>query len=155
MMNPSPGQAAYEAHYTARGFDVGIHWDARDPQDQEAWHAVAHAAIQAAAAESACADDATAEPEVLPMPPGRWGRVEMPGRREHTGWLNDELRYGADMLIVRDWNGAELTAVAIGPACRVVYLATPLHRPEQAPLALPAAHYDAWSGDYDEPEGPF
>jgi hypothetical protein len=44
-------------------------------------------------------------PEPDPMPDGIWGRVELPGRREHTGWITGGSVWGAEGLIVRDWNG--------------------------------------------------
>lgn len=95
------------------------------------------------------------EAEIVPMPPGRWGRVELPGRRDHTGWCNEELRYGVQMLIVRNWDGGEIAAVAIGPACQVLYLPAPLNRPEPAQQrrALAAGDSYAWYGDDDENEG--
>lgn len=98
-----------------------------------------------------------AEAEVVPLPPGRWGRIELPGRRDHTGWCNEELRYGCQMLIVRDWDGGELAAVAMGPACQVVYLPTPLHRPEPArqQRALPAGDSYVWYGDDTDPDAEF
>lgn len=99
--------------------------------------------------------DEPVDAEIVPMPPGRWGRVELPGRRDHTGWCNEELRYGCQMLIVHDWDGGEIAAVAIGPACQVLYLPTPLHRPEppQQRRALAAGDSYAWYGDDDENEG--
>ena len=71
-------------------------------------------------------------PGVDERPPGFWGRVELPGYRNHTGWITDEPRFGQQMCVVRDWDGIEVAAVAIGPACQVIHLATPRRRPDPA-----------------------
>jgi len=109
------------------------------------------AALHAAKKPAAEADDA-------PLPPGRWGRVELPGYREDTGWLAEETRFGQVVIVVRDWNGAEVANAIIGPMCRVVYLPTPLRRPEPR-AALPAASepdvWDAESVEDDQSGGSF
>lgn len=90
------------------------------------------------------------EPEADPRPPGIWGRVELPGRRDHTGWITEETRFGAQVAVVRDWDGHEVAWVAIGPGCQVLPLPTPLKRPEPA-KALPAGRFGYLAEDgYDE-----
>jgi transcriptional regulator with XRE-family HTH domain len=91
-----------------------------------------------------------AEPQ---LPDGRWGRIEMPGYRQHTGWIADEPRFGQQAAVVRDWDGRVVAEVFLGPACRVVYLPTPLNRPgPDEPQAIAAG---GWGGDLDDEGGPF
>jgi len=75
------------------------------------------------------------------LPGGAWGRVELPGYRQHTGWLTEETRFGVQMAVVRDFDGREVAAYAIGGGSRVVYLPAPLKRPESQ-AALPAGEYE-------------
>jgi hypothetical protein len=83
-----------------------------------------------------------------PLPPGQFGRIELPGYRNHTGWITEETRFGVQLAVIRDWDGHEVAAVAVGPLCQVVYLPTPLRRPDPGPLAaLPAGHYEGYYGD--------
>jgi hypothetical protein len=84
---------------------------------------------------------------VPPLPDGVYARIEMPGRREHTGWVTDETRFGVQAAVVRDWDGRELAAVFPGPACRLIYLPTPLRRPEPQ-AALTAG--DPWADDRED-----
>src|ERR1017187_6976906 len=56
----------------------------------------------------------------LPVPAGIWGRVEMPGYRENEGWISEETRFGLQVAVVRDREGAETAAIGMGPLCRVV-----------------------------------
>lgn len=104
------------------------------------------------------AKDADLDAQEPPLPPGRWGRVELPGYRQHTGWITEETRFGVQMAIVRDFDGIEEAAVAVGPGSRVVFLPTPLRRPEPEPLtALPAGHYEGYygeAGDEDQDADP-
>lgn len=108
-----------------------------------------------------------AAPAEPPLPPGQFARVELPGYRNHTGWVTEETRFGAQTAVVRDWDGREIAAVALGPGCQVLFLPTPLRRPEPELAALPAgAHYGdemtqdeagAWRElrDDDDGSGPF
>lgn len=123
---------------------------AEKPGVAEAWRRLTEA--KDAGLEAAEAAEAVQEP---PLPPGRWGRIEIPGFRQHTGWITEETRFGVQMAIVRDFSGIEEAAVAVGPGSRVVFLPTPLRRPEPELPALPAG--EAYEGYYepgDEDEGP-
>jgi hypothetical protein len=85
------------------------------------------------------------------LPPGVYARIELPGYRNHTGWLTEETRYGVQMAVIRDWDGLEIAEVAIGPGCQIIRLATPLKRPEPPPqrLAIPSSR-DPWDSDEDD-----
>jgi hypothetical protein len=80
-----------------------------------------------------------------PRPDGFYGRVEIPGMRNHTGWVTEETRFGAQLAVVRDWDGGVIAEMGIGAACRVLHLPTPLKRPEP-----PKAITPAWDDDDDE-----
>lgn len=85
------------------------------------------------------AREAAGQPQEPPLPPGIYARVELPGWRNHTGWVTAEMRFGATAAVVRDWEGNEVAMVYPGPACQVLPLPTPLRRPDPEPLAaLPA-----------------
>jgi len=85
-----------------------------------------------------------------PLPPGRFGRVEIPGYRENEGWISEETRFGLQVAVVRDREGCETAAIGIGPLCRVVWLPVPSPRPEPR-LALPPGDPDvAWAGEDDD-----
>jgi hypothetical protein len=84
-------------------------------------------------------------------PDGIWGRVELPGRRDHTGWIASASVFGAEGLVVRDWDGRIIADVVMGPACQVVRLPTPLKRPEPRP-ALPAGGW-GWDGAGEDEAG--
>jgi hypothetical protein len=88
-----------------------------------------------------------------PLPDGFYGRVEIPGMRNHTGWVTEETRFGQQLAVVRDWNGAVVAEMGIGPACRVLHLPTPLKRPGPA-AAITAGGWAAPDGDYDPDEDP-
>jgi hypothetical protein len=89
----------------------------------------------------------TAEAELEPLPEGFFGRVEIPGMRNHTGWVTEETRFGTQLAVVRDWNGAVIAEMGIGPACRVLHLPTPLKRPDP-PLAItPGDFSDEYEND--------
>lgn len=64
------------------------------------------------------------------LPEGIYGRVELPGYRNHTGWVTEETRFGVQMAVVRDWDGRVVAEVAPGPLCQFVHLPTPLKRPD-------------------------
>jgi transcriptional regulator with XRE-family HTH domain len=86
-------------------------------------------------------------PAPEPLPPGRYGRVEIPGYRENEGWISEETRFGLQVAVVRDRTGTETAAIGIGPLCRVVWLPVPEPGPESR-LALPAG---SWR-DHDDDE---
>jgi hypothetical protein len=74
------------------------------------------------------------EPAVEPaLPEGEFGRIEMPGFRQHTGWVTEATRFGAPVAIVRNWDGQVEAEVGFGAGCRFVHLPTPLKRPEPRP----------------------
>lgn len=77
-----------------------------------------------------------------PLPDGQFGRVELPGYRQHTGWITEETRFGVQMAVIRDWDGREMAAAVIGANSQVVYLPTPLKRPDSALALLAAAEKD-------------
>lgn len=81
-----------------------------------------------------------------PGPPGRYGRIEIPGYRENEGWISEETRFGLQVAVVRDREGTETAAIGMGPLCRVVWLPVPETRPE--PPALPPG-----TGWDDGPDG--
>jgi hypothetical protein len=85
-----------------------------------------------------------------PLPDGRYARVELPGYRQHTGWVTDENRFGQQMAVVRNWDGQEMAAAVIGPNSQVLYLPTPLKRPDPQ-HALPAGRDDYDDLDDDDP----
>ena len=101
--------------------------------------------------------EAVAEPEPE-LPPGRYGRIELPGYRNHTGWIAEETRFGQVAAVVRDWDGLVVAEVFPGPACRVQYLPTPLKRPAPAPEQLALTAGSQWGSDdddYDDERHPF
>jgi transcriptional regulator with XRE-family HTH domain len=89
------------------------------------------------------------------LPEGVYGRVELPGYRNHTGWVTEETRFGVQMAVVRDWDGAVVAEVAPGPLCQFVHLPTPLKRPE--PQERAAITSGSMQAADDEPywDGPF
>lgn len=90
-----------------------------------------------------------AEPE--PLPDGVFGRIELPGWRNHTGWITDETRFGIQMAVVRDRAGIVLAEVAVGPGCQLVRLAPPLQvAAPQAALPPGAGSSDGADPDDDE-----
>jgi hypothetical protein len=93
---------------------------------------------------------AAAEPVVLPdppLPPGFFGRVELPGRREYTGWITEGTSAGQAVRVVSDWDGRPLAEYQPGPNCLTVYLPTPLKRPEPQKAITYASHR---FGDLDD-----
>ena len=128
------------SHFAADG------WSRTDkPELGEAWD------VLIAAKDAALGYPVPAAAQAPPLPPGRWGRVELPGYRQHTGWITEETRFGVQMAIVRNFDGIEEAAVAVGPGSRVVFLPTPLRRPE--PLAeLPAGAHEGYYGDDEDDE---
>ena len=125
------------SHFAADG------WSRTDkPELGEAWD------VLIAAKDAALGYPVPAAAQAPPLPPGRWGRVELPGYRQHTGWITEETRFGVQMAIVRNFDGIEEAAVAVGPGSRVVFLPTPLRRPDAELAALPAA--DGYEGYYPE-----
>ena len=99
--------------------------------------------ITVAAAEPPAADESL-------LPAGAFGRIDLPGYRNHTGWVTEETRFGVVLAVVRDWEGRVLAEVAMGPGCQFVHLPTPLRRPEEQERAAITAG-DPWGhGDDDE-----
>ena len=86
-----------------------------------------------------------------PLPDGIFGRVELPGWRNHTGWITDEVRFGEQMCVVRNWDGQVVAMVKLGPACQVLPLPTPLKRPEPK-AAITAGARDDDDEDLDDPD---
>lgn len=127
-----PGAVA-EAQDDSEGAEVHLDWRMTPAEWDELRGALAlrqdRPYIARLAAEGKLGE-AAEEPAEPPLPPGRYGRVELPGYRQHTGWITEENRFGLAMAVVRDWDGQEMAAVAIGPASQVVYLPTPLKRPD-------------------------
>ena len=95
--------------------------------------------------------DAAPEPAADPRPDGFWGRVEIAGYRDATGWVTDEPRFGLQMAVVRDWDGRVIDEFAMGPNSRIEHLPTPLKRPE-APKAITVwgSAAEGEAGDPDE-----
>lgn len=91
-------------------------------------------------------------PDPEPAPPGRYGRVEIPGYRENEGWISEETRFGLPVAVVRDREGCETAAIGIGPLCRVVWLPVPGLEPEPR-LALTAGE-SGWDDDLDDDDEP-
>ncbi len=110
-----------------------------DSADAEAWQSQYEEYLKTVT-------NVNAEPEPG-LPEGVYGRIELPGYRAHTGWITDETRFGVQMAVARDWEGREMAAAVIGPNSQVVYLPTPLKRPEP-PRALGVA-VDAWDSAED------
>lgn len=83
------------------------------------------------------------EPEPAPpLPPGDYGRLELPGYRSHTGWWTPGVLAGQQVMVCTDREGNAVAEYIPGPASRFVRLPVPVTRP-----AL------GWSGDDDdEPE---
>lgn len=93
------------------------------------------------------------EPADPPLPEGEFGRVDLPGYRNHTGWVTEETRFGVQVAMVRDWDGHVLAEVAMGPGCQFVHLPTPLKRPERKePAAITSGPPPAWRDGWDSAE---
>jgi hypothetical protein len=98
-------------------------------------------------------DLVTDEPDEPSLPEGTFGRIELPGYRNHTGWVTEETRFGVQMAVVRDWDGRVVAEVAPGPLCQFVYLPTPLRRPEpQERPAITRGAPPAWREAWDSAE---
>jgi hypothetical protein len=97
-----------------------------------------------------------AEPELPPQPEGEYGRVEIPGFRNNTGWITEGFRAGAGFLVISDRDGTVLAEVAPGPNTRIVHLEVPPERPAAATLLAITGgdpdddSYDNDPGDYDD-----
>jgi hypothetical protein len=94
----------------------------------------------------------TIDPASATLPEGIFARVELPGYRQHTGWVTEETQFGTVMAVIRDWDHRVIAAAALGPGCQVVHLPTPRKRPEppQAITARADNEYD-WDDDMAEP----
>lgn len=103
-------------------------------------------------------DGEVPEPEAGPEPPlpaGQFARVELPGYRQHVGWVTDENRFGVQMAVVRDWDGREMAAAVIGPNSQVVYLPTPLKRPEPQQAITGWGSPPDFENDDEDDDNPF
>lgn len=97
---------------------------------------------------------AAAEPEGDTRPDGFWGRVEIAGYRDATGWVTEQTRFGQQCAVVSDWEGRETDTFILGPNSRVLHLPTPLKRP--GPVAAITAGDDedlddGYDRDFDGP----
>jgi len=81
-----------------------------------------------AAAKAGCraaeADEPAPEP-VPPLPPGDYGRIEIPGFRNHVGWWTDGLMAGQPVMVCSDRDGKVLARYIPGPGFRFVDLEVP------------------------------
>jgi hypothetical protein len=91
------------------------------------------------------------EQPATPEPPGRWGRIEIPGYRENEGWIAEETRFGLQVAVVRDRDGQETAAVGVGPLCRVVWLPVPGQEDPEPKAITTGGHYIEDGYDDDEP----
>jgi hypothetical protein len=82
-----------------------------------------------------------------PLPPGEFGRVELPGFVHYTGWITDGTRAGCPVVIISDWDGRKLAEVVPQAMRQFIALPTPLRRPEPQ-AALPAG--DGFGDEYAE-----
>ena len=57
------------------------------------------------------------------------------------------------MAVVRDWDGREMAAVTIGPNSQVVYLPTPLKRPEPRAAITASASWEDDDCTCTDPDG--
>lgn len=122
-------------------------WDSQPQAWREAaerWRDRYHAAVRAF-----CGQLPAEEPDP-PLPDGIFGRLELPGFRHYTGWITDEMRYGQQMAVVRDWDGHVITVASVGPNSQVVHLPTPLKRPEPQRALSAGAAGAAVDDGYDE-----
>ena len=124
---------------------IGLFLEYRDQHGHTEADARRAAALEVAEGAAADLDEPGSEPEPLPLPEGTFGRVELPGYRQHTGWITEEPRFGQQAAVVRDWNGAEIAVAVLGPGCQVVHLPTPRKRPDP-PKAITGGQ---WSDDDD------
>ena len=94
---------------------------------------------------------AEAEPEpVPPLPPGDYGRIEIPGFRNHVGWWTDGLMAGQPVMVCSDRNGKVLARYIPGPGFRFVDLEVPSVTVQQED---PAAIEWRADPDDDDPDG--
>lgn len=120
--------------------DVPPEWETA----AEAWR-VRYAAL---VTEHAGKAEPAAEPEpepAPPLPPGDYGRMELPGMRSHTGWWTEGYMAGQAVMVCRDREGSVVARYIPGPACRFVDLPVPAAR--TAAADRPAL---GWSGDDDD-----
>ena len=121
-----------------------VDWDDLDDGQREA-----DMRIGEAVAEHLGLTLAAAEP---PLPEGQYARVELPGYRQHTGWVTEETRFGVQMAVIRDWDGREMAAAVIGANSQVVYLPTPRKRPDPLAIAMAIEASGDFDGDFYEPD---
>ena len=89
-------------------------------------------------------------PGADPRPDGFWGRVEIAGYRDATGWVTDEPRFGLQMAVVRDWDGRVIDEFAMGPNSRIEHLPTPMKRPGPRAITASGSAAEGDAGDPDE-----
>lgn len=126
---------------------TGSSWDAMAEAWQESYRALA-AEYAAGKAEPAAEPEPDPEP---PLPPGFFGRVELPGWRNYTGWFTSG---GGDIRLVSDWDGNVIAEFVQGPNCLVIHLPTPQKRPDP-PKAITAAPQPFGSGYPDDEDSPW
>lgn len=99
-----------------------------------------------------------------PVPDGVYCRVEMPGWRQHEGWVTQESVFGTQAARVRDRDGRVIADVFPGPGCRILPLPVPAEVPAPGrALAITSRpdddeqdYYDIDdSGDDDDDDGAF
>jgi hypothetical protein len=71
------------------------------------------------------------------LPPGEFGRVELPGFVHYIGWVTDGTRAGCPVVVISDWDGRKVAEVVPQAMRQFIALPTPLKRPEPQ-TALPA-----------------
>jgi hypothetical protein len=90
--------------------------------------------------------DAPEQQAAPPLPPGVYGRAELPGMRSHTGWRTDGMIGGQPCIVISNRAGVPVAEYILGPACRFVRLPVPATTAEAAvPLAIEAP----WDDDDD------
>jgi len=99
---------------------------------------------------------AAGEPQpASPLPPGIYGRVELPGFRKHTGWMTEGMLAGQAVMVISDRDGEVLAEYIPGPASRFVRLPVPVpsqpgEEPEPPRAIGPGVVQGCTCGPYDE-----
>jgi len=108
------------------------------------WDLVREYAASKAGRQAAEADEPAPEP-VPSLPPGDYGRIEIPGFRNHVGWWTEGLMAGQPVMVCSDRDGKVLARYIPGPGFRFVDLEVPSAtvRQEDRPAL-------GWSGDRDD-----
>lgn len=95
----------------------------------------------------AAAGEGASEAAEPPLPEGQFGRIELPGYRQHTGFVTEESRFGVQVATVRDWDGQVIAEVMPGPGSQFVHLPAPLKRPASDRPSLRSIEPPALFGD--------